>query len=1101
MELHQTLLGHDGCVNALCWSRDGQHLYSGSDDSTICIWRAAGDGSRLCRFQTGFGERVFDLKTLPQPNGHLLAACSMDSTVKVFDVRRVLDLANAAKIFANTARPAADSALDGSGCCVRTFSAHTGPAKRVAVIPDSPYELLSCSEDGTVRHFDIREQARASEGRLAADYSAVGAEIHALDVNPFRPLIFAAAGSLTSIMVHDRRMARSGATRGRSRPLRGEDWAGDQCIVRLRRSEAEAMDSAAEQVSDEIVTGLRFSRDEPDLMVGSWCYGHIYLFDLRQSRAYAGALGDGAAERGRTRRLPRDWPARPLKRARVAEAFAASGGAGAPRPRAFGRGASLGARVLSREEAPHMYSSSDSDSDSGAGDAHGHGRADRCGFCGRDARGFGRAASALQTRGSSARSLTSAWTESERILVEDAFSAFVSSMASRSLQRALAATSFALRNISSQEGHGSGWPRAAALRLQAGCCAPEEVERAMLAVYTDPGLDRLRVGSVLDNNRACLYATMLRRQWIELFDASLRHIGASRHDPDAMRRIASDAQHLQALWESAWRCSNAALGRNQLNIPAHYNRLLLAWDGARLDVMRFILQLLPLAERQPDSGDDPTQGRLRAEFGDVGHRSKEAHERISACRQDVCDEAAAVHELYRVMSGAGHSGRGSSDDDSDDGAIVAYLVHSGEAFFGVSSEAAGELGRAAAQVQGLLEQSRSLFAAAPPSSAGGTDYESALQEAAAWWRALSAEEHDMDGEDDIFGGVLFRGRSSDNREPHAYVWHRHLCYAEDDGGTRLGLTGADIDDLPTLFAGRGTGAAADTGRSEPASGSSSLSDAPSSGVWPRRAREVVPGAQDAAAYSSGSSDSAVSHDGGPGRPVPVVLPTRRYRGHCSFQTVKDVNFVFGGYVASGSDDGCLFVWDRQTMDVVQIIRGDSEIVNIVESHPTLPLVAVSGIDSEVQIFRLSQGGPSAAHRRNFPMVREAQVLAAGLRSAAARDACLDMIYSADPYLDELERTGHSPLPAGFDFAAFRRRIQQPFPAVSTSLLAQRVQIMRRNEDMRLSGRAHSTLTQQILSNLLFQSGARSSDGEESSGDNRSTSSSASFGYSARDGDE
>ena len=40
----------------------------------------------------------------------------------------------------------------------------------------------------------------------------------------------------------------------------------------------------------------------------------------------------------------------------------------------------------------------------------------------------------------------------------------------------------------------------------------------------------------------------------------------------------------------------------------------------------------------------------------------------------------------------------------------------------------------------------------------------------------------------------------------------------------------------------------------------------------------------------------------------------RYRGHISRLTIKDVAFVGPGHcaVASGSDDGRMFIWDRFT---------------------------------------------------------------------------------------------------------------------------------------------------------------------------------------------
>ncbi|KAL9045530.1 MAG: hypothetical protein Q9214_001437 [Letrouitia sp. 1 TL-2023] len=76
--------------------------------------------------------------------------------------------------------------------------------------------------------------------------------------------------------------------------------------------------------------------------------------------------------------------------------------------------------------------------------------------------------------------------------------------------------------------------------------------------------------------------------------------------------------------------------------------------------------------------------------------------------------------------------------------------------------------------------------------------------------------------------------------------------------------------------------------------------------------------------------------------VPYSSHTRKYQGHCNVKTVKDANF-FGlqdEYVVSGSDSGHLFIWDKRT----------SELVNILEGHPCEPILAVSGIDSTIKIF-------------------------------------------------------------------------------------------------------------------------------------------------------
>ena len=66
--------------------------------------------------------------------------------------------------------------------------------------------------------------------------------------------------------------------------------------------------------------------------------------------------------------------------------------------------------------------------------------------------------------------------------------------------------------------------------------------------------------------------------------------------------------------------------------------------------------------------------------------------------------------------------------------------------------------------------------------------------------------------------------------------------------------------------------------------------------------------------------------------IPVATHTRQYRGHCNVKTVKDVNF-FGlqdEYVVSGSDSGHLFIWDRKTSQLLNILEGDDETVNVIQ---------------------------------------------------------------------------------------------------------------------------------------------------------------------------
>ncbi|EPQ59493.1 WD40 repeat-like protein [Gloeophyllum trabeum ATCC 11539] len=86
--------------------------------------------------------------------------------------------------------------------------------------------------------------------------------------------------------------------------------------------------------------------------------------------------------------------------------------------------------------------------------------------------------------------------------------------------------------------------------------------------------------------------------------------------------------------------------------------------------------------------------------------------------------------------------------------------------------------------------------------------------------------------------------------------------------------------------------------------------------------------------------------------VPIIYPQRRFAGHCNVETIKDVNFLGpdDDFVVSGSDDGNFFVWTKSMGKLHGIYEGDGSVVNVVEAHPQLPLVAVSGIDTTVKLF-------------------------------------------------------------------------------------------------------------------------------------------------------
>lgn len=120
--------------------------------------------------------------------------------------------------------------------------------------------------------------------------------------------------------------------------------------------------------------------------------------------------------------------------------------------------------------------------------------------------------------------------------------------------------------------------------------------------------------------------------------------------------------------------------------------------------------------------------------------------------------------------------------------------------------------------------------------------------------------------------------------------------------------------------------------------------------------------------------------------VPVVYPRMRFTGHCNIETIKDVNFLgpHDEFVTSGSDDGNFFIWRKSTGELVDILEGDKHVVNVIESHPHLPLVAVSGIDTTVKLFAPARGVPSFSRWNNAETIKKnnARASKAGLGGSA-----------------------------------------------------------------------------------------------------------------------
>ncbi|XP_055585735.1 DDB1- and CUL4-associated factor 6-like [Uranotaenia lowii] len=78
---------------------------------------------------------------------------------------------------------------------------------------------------------------------------------------------------------------------------------------------------------------------------------------------------------------------------------------------------------------------------------------------------------------------------------------------------------------------------------------------------------------------------------------------------------------------------------------------------------------------------------------------------------------------------------------------------------------------------------------------------------------------------------------------------------------------------------------------------------------------------------------------------------KKFVGHRNARTmIKEATFWGNDYIMSGSDCGHVFTWERATGRLVMLMEADQHVVNCVQPHPTLPILATSGIDYDIKIW-------------------------------------------------------------------------------------------------------------------------------------------------------
>lgn len=79
--------------------------------------------------------------------------------------------------------------------------------------------------------------------------------------------------------------------------------------------------------------------------------------------------------------------------------------------------------------------------------------------------------------------------------------------------------------------------------------------------------------------------------------------------------------------------------------------------------------------------------------------------------------------------------------------------------------------------------------------------------------------------------------------------------------------------------------------------------------------------------------------------------------HCLIEYVSNKWFLTklivrsnAQFIVAGSDDGSFFIWDRNTTNIIKVLKGDDSIVNCLQPHPSTCLLATSGIENTVRLW-------------------------------------------------------------------------------------------------------------------------------------------------------
>ncbi|CRG92485.1 WD and tetratricopeptide repeats protein 1 [Talaromyces islandicus] len=907
LDIVNELGGHTGCVNALSWSRSGRLLASGSDDTYLNIYSYQPESSTApfalsTSVSTGHRANIFSVKFMPHSDDRTLVTCAGDSEVRIFDIEHSYQKDASSSTAARSKRMTdfftGVRYLDYSNTNTRVYSSHADRVKRI-VTESSPHLFLTCSEDGEVRQWDLRQPSSAYPAPESGQGLLHTASAAPTIMLPIQPHYIALGGAHLHCFLHDRRMMGRDllAERGqmdRSPPL--ENSRDDEAMNRATRCVRRFAPKGQKRMKPKDnghITACKISDARPNELLVSWSGDHIYSFDLvRSPDARETDANDGTYDPLRKRKRGKTSSSTSLNSANRHQSRMRSEEVGQSDPEM-----SFHIRYRNRnsedipitslgDESLHHDVPEEAIDDSALTDTQ------KMSY--EIAKSLVKMRKHLFSLESSEREATRSQWHYDLTSYEPSFTA---------------ALDYAFACLIPMDDIHRSW------RYRINPSPDEVIMQQTLRRHRESARRFVQASATLAHFLGSCVEDYAEREDVreDLFETI---VPAPSEDGiiDPESQFGYDFLKAILLWLNGGRETLKDGFKLRLNSPRNRRRFPIPDDGDDRAIEDYLIPYLrELAGSSPIVDVDAS----RFEHDESRIIFPTQHDAVTAF------EKAVKFSLEELDNDA-------VQDEEDE--LSEHIVRA--------------LNRQAANKYWALRVGRGLlmsvgkgidfafvnraFGGSPAvvsrNDGGGDDDDDERMQ-----QDIDPEEDEEEIEE--FRLVSSRRRTHRGRPHHASRLHGRSHMSEGDGlndgspsdGDEEAMDSEDSDENDD-----------DDDDDDDNSENNEDSDDDYSDEFFLR-RGSFP--------HSRHREKVEVH-------VPCGTHENVYKGHCNIKTVKDVNYygLDDEYVVSGSDSGHIFIWDRKTAKLVNILEGDGEVVNVVQGHPYEPTLASSGIDNTIKIF-------------------------------------------------------------------------------------------------------------------------------------------------------